>query len=38
MWVTAGAILLLPVALMWGFNRTNRADSRGRRATVRWHT
>lgn len=34
--VLAAVIVLLPVALMFAFNRTDEADSRGRRISRRW--
>ncbi len=34
--VIAAAVVLLPVVLMFVFNGTNEADSRGRRLSRRW--
>lgn len=37
MWVAAIAVFALPFGLAYAFNGENRADSRGRRLTSRWH-
>ncbi len=34
--IIAAAVVLLPVVLMFAFNGTNQADSRGRRVSRRW--
>lgn len=36
MLILATIIVLLPVVLMFAFNRTDEADSRGRRVSRRW--
>jgi cytochrome c-type biogenesis protein CcmH/NrfF len=36
-WTIPIVVVLLPFALMFGFNRGDRADSRGRRISRRWH-
>ena len=36
MWIIAAIVILLPVVLMFAFNRTDEADSRGRRISRRW--
>lgn len=38
MWVLTAAVFLLPFVLMVAFNGENRADSRGRRLSRRWHS
>jgi hypothetical protein len=38
MWVLAVALFVLPLVLMVAFNGDDRADSRGRRISRRWHT
>ena len=38
MWVLGGFFLALPFVLMFAFNGTDVADSRGRRISRRWHT
>jgi hypothetical protein len=38
MWTLGAGLAVLPVLLMWLFNGTDRADSRGRRTNRRWHT
>lgn len=37
MWVVGIALFLLPILLAIAFNGENRADSRGRRLSARWH-
>lgn len=34
--VITAVVVLLPVVLMFAFNRTDEADSRGRRISRRW--
>ena len=34
--IIAAVVVLLPVVLMFAFNGTNQADSRGRRISRRW--
>ena len=36
--IIAAVVVLLPVALMFAFNGTNEADSRGRRISRRWRS
>lgn len=37
MWVLAAVLVVLPFALAYAFNGDDRADSRGRRISRRWH-
>lgn len=34
--IIATVVIVLPVVLMFAFNRTDEADSRGRRISRRW--
>ena len=34
--IVAAVVVLLPLVLMFAFNGTNQADSRGRRLSRRW--
>jgi hypothetical protein len=36
MLIITAVVVLLPVVLMFAFNRTDEADSRGRRISRRW--
>jgi hypothetical protein len=38
MWTLGAGLALLPLVLMWLFNGSDRADSRGRRTSRRWRT
>jgi hypothetical protein len=37
MWMIAFVLFALPFLLMYAFNDGDRADSRGRRISRRWH-